>query len=76
MEGVPRTQPWTVQGNVWSIDVGHPNYADARGLANEAARLADAGMFELARSMEAFIDRWPSASCRLGGPRFAAPPGE
>jgi hypothetical protein len=75
MEGVRRAQPWTVQGSVRSIDVGHRNYADAHGLANEAARLADAGMFELARAMEAFIDRWPSASGRLGGPKFVARPG-
>ena len=70
IEGVPRSSPWTRSGSTRRLDVGHPTYEDARGLADETARLASEAMIDLAISMKAFMERWPAAGKHLGGPRF------
>jgi hypothetical protein len=70
IEGVPRTSPWRREGRSRVLNVGHPSYEEAKGLADETARLASEAMLDLALSMEAFMEGWPVASGHLGGPKF------
>jgi hypothetical protein len=70
IEGVPRTSPWKREGKSLVLKVGHPTYEEAQGRADETARFATSVMLELAQSMEVFLNRWPAASARLGGPKF------
>ncbi len=70
VEGVPRTSPWKREGRSRSLNIGHPSYEEAQGLADQSARVANEAMLDLAISMEAFMLKWPVASKYLGGPRF------
>ncbi len=70
IEGVPRISPWKREGNTRRLELEHPSYEDAQGLADETARLASDAMIDLAFSMRTFMERWPPASNHLGGPRF------
>jgi len=70
IEGVPRGTPWTRKGNSWALNIGHPSYEEAQGLADRVAGLADAALLDIALAMETFLDRWPAASGPLGGPQF------
>ena len=70
IEGVPRTSPWKQKDKSQVLKLGHPPYEETAKRADETARVATEAMLELARSMEAFMDRWPAASGHLGGPRF------
>ena len=70
MEGVARTSPWTRQGGTRVMNLGHPTYDEARGLAEQTAHLAGKAMHDLALSMDAFMEGWPAASGHLGGPEF------
>lgn len=69
--GVPQSSPWRSDGRTRTLGIGHSKYEEARGLADDAARLASEAMIELAQSMETFMQRWPLASRDLGGPEFA-----
>ncbi len=70
IEGVPRTSPWTREGQSQGLTLGHPTYEETAKRADETACVATEAMLELALSMEAFMSRWPAASGHLGGPRF------
>ena len=70
IEGVPRTSPWKQKDKSQVLKLGHSPYEETAKRADETARVATEAMLELARSMEAFMDRWPAASGHLGGPRF------
>ena len=70
IEGVRHTSPWRGNGPSRVLTLGHPTYDEARGPAEETARLAREAMLDLAVSMEAFMARWPVASGHLGGPKF------
>ncbi len=72
IEGVPQTSPWRREGRSRTMDLGHPVYEEARGLADHVAGLATEAMLDLTLSMEAFMERWPDASGHLGGPKFEA----
>lgn len=60
-------------GSESGLNLGHPTYDEARGLADETARLASEAMMDLALSMEAFMEGWPVGSGHLGGPKFGLP---
>lgn len=70
IQGVARKSPWTRKGSTRSLGLGSPPYEDAGELADQTADLATQGMLALARSMDAFMAKWPAASGPLGGPNF------
>jgi hypothetical protein len=70
VEGVPQTSPWQRGDRSRSLSISHPLYDETQGLADETARVASEAMLELARSMAAFMQAWPSAAVCLGGPKF------
>jgi hypothetical protein len=67
IEGVARESPWQHAGGTRSLAIGQPSYDEARGLAEEVARIADNGMLQLAPTMAAFLLAWPAASNVLIG---------
>lgn len=73
VQGLPRTSPWVRTGRSQVLNLGHPTYYEACGLADETARLATEAMMDLALSMEAFMEGWPVGSGHLGGPKFGLP---
>lgn len=68
--GVSKKSPWQTKGKTHSLGMGPSVYMDAQELADDTAEVAKNAMLELARVMEAFMDRWPAASGTLGGPVF------
>lgn len=72
VEGVPQKTPWSSDGKTRTLGIGRIAYGDAEGLADEVARIGREAMLDLARSMEAFRQRWPQASIALGGPEFSS----
>jgi hypothetical protein len=74
IESVPRTSPWTHEGDTRILRFGRLSDEAARGRAEDTASLATSAMLELARAMELFKAQLYLASRRLGGPRFGAAP--
>ncbi len=72
VEGVPQRTPWSSDGKTRTLGIGHIAYRDAEGLADEVARIGQAAMLDLGRSMETYRRRWPQASIALGGPEFSS----
>jgi hypothetical protein len=70
IEGVPRTTPWTQEGDSRALHFGRLTYDEARGRADETASIATAAMINLASPMEAFKAQLYRASRWLGGPKF------
>ncbi len=70
IEGVSHASPWTIGPKSRSLSVSRRSYEEAKGLADETARLATEAMLKLAAAMRAFMDRWLTASPHLGGPKF------
>jgi hypothetical protein len=73
IEGVPRASPWERDGSSKRLNGGSIHYEEARGLADQVARVARTAMLDLVEAMDAFRTRWPAASQHLGGPKFTTP---
>lgn len=70
--GGPRRSPWVHDGYTRRLDFGGPADDGVEALAAEIADLATAAMLDVSAAMSKFGQRWPTASGRLGGPKFVS----